>query len=157
MWIGSSQASNLGEYGATHVLTVDGAEFASGSTGAWVRALQTAVEQVSPAFVLAAASAKTREALPRLAARLGAGMASECTDLRTEEGRVVGRRPMYAGKAFADVKIVSDVAFFTVRPNHFGRGTGRGQREWYTAQCVASRWGHGSQSDWHRGAPRRDG
>ena len=36
--IGSAEASNLGEYGASKIVTVDGAEFASGATGALVRA-----------------------------------------------------------------------------------------------------------------------
>ncbi len=117
--IGSGEAADLGAYGATTVYTVDGSEYASGATGAWVRALETAVNQASPAVVLGAASGRTRESFPRLAARLGAGMASECTDLRAEGGKVVGRRPMYAGKAFADVQISSDVALFTVRPNSF--------------------------------------
>ena len=117
--IGSADAADLGAYGATTVYTVDGAEFASGTTGAWVRALETAVSHAAPAVVLGAASGRTRESFPRLAARLGAGMASECTDLRVEDGNVVARRPMYAGKAFADVRISSDVALYTVRPNSF--------------------------------------
>jgi electron transfer flavoprotein alpha subunit len=117
--IGSGDAADLGTYGPSAVYTVDGADFSSGATGAWVRALEAAVAETDPAVVLGAASARTREAFPRLAARLGAGMGTECTDLRAEGGRVVGRRPMYAGKAFADVHISSALSLFTVRPNSF--------------------------------------
>jgi len=135
--IGSGDAADLGTYGATTVYTVDGEDFSSGATGAWLRALETAVNQASPAVVLGAASARTREAFPRLAARLGAGMASECTDLRAEGGRVVGRRPMYAGKAFADVNISSDVALFTVRPNSFPGAAPSGGAAGATALSVS--------------------
>jgi len=34
-------------------------------------------------------------------------------------GALIARRPMYAGKAFADVTISSSVALYTVRPNSF--------------------------------------
>ena len=117
--IGAGAGLGLGEYGAKTVYTADGAEFTSGGTGPWVRALQAAVQAAEPSVVLGAASPKTREAFPRLAARLGAGMATECTDLSVTAGAVVGRRPMYAGKAFADVTISSAVKLFTVRPNSF--------------------------------------
>jgi len=60
-----------------------------------------------------------KDALPRLAARLGAGLGVECTELRAEGGKVVGRRPIYAGKALTDVSIRSGLALFTVRPNSF--------------------------------------
>lgn len=117
--IGTGDAADLGSYGASTVYTVDGADFSSGATGAWVRAIEAAVNAADPAVVIGAASARTREAFPRLAARLGAGMGSECTDLRADGGQVVGRRPMYAGKAFADVRVSSGLALFTVRPNSF--------------------------------------
>jgi electron transfer flavoprotein alpha subunit len=117
--IGSADAANLGEYGAATVYTVDGAEFSSGVVGAWVGALAAAVAAANPAVVLGAASARTRAAFPRLSARIGAGMASDCTDLSVDGGVLVARRPMYAGKAFADVQISSPVALYTVRPNSF--------------------------------------
>ena len=117
--VGSGEAANLGEYGATTVYTADGAEFASGSTGARVSALAAAIEAAQPAVVIGSACAQTRESFPRLAARLGAGMASDCTDLKVEGGALIARRPMYAGKAFAEVAISSNVALYTVRPNSF--------------------------------------
>ena len=117
--IGTGSASDLGEYGATTVYTADGPEFAAGGTGAWVAGIAAAVAAADPAVVLGSVSARTREAFPRLAARLGAGMASDCTDLTVDGGALVARRPMYAGKASADVKISSSVALYTVRPNSF--------------------------------------
>ena len=61
---------------------------------------------------------------------LGTGMGSECTDLRVEGGHVVGRRPLFAGKLYADVRIDGKPALFTVRPNSFPQPTGgSGQAE----------------------------
>lgn len=117
--IGSSSSEGLGEYGASTVYTVDGAEFATGATGAWVSAIEAAINAANPSVVIGSASARTREAFPRLAARIGAGMASDCTDLRADGGAVVARRPMYAGKASAEVRFSSPVSLITARPNSF--------------------------------------
>ena len=124
--IGRAGGAELGAHGATTALSASGADFASYSTGAWARALQAIVAAADPAVVLAPASSRAKDFLPRLAARLGAGMVTEATDLRAEGGKVVARRPMYAGKAFADAHVASGLAIITVRPNSFPVGAGGG-------------------------------
>jgi electron transfer flavoprotein alpha subunit len=116
---GDIDASVLGSYGATTVYQASGADFGTFNTGPFVRALQAAVAAASPAAVLAPASAYNKGALPRLAARLGLGMATECVDLWVSGGSIVGRRPQYAGKALTDVHVTSSPALFTTRPNSF--------------------------------------
>ncbi len=115
--LGDAPAAELGAWGAARVYQATGLPFEN--TGPKVRALQAAVAAAAPAVVLAPASLGAKDAFPRLAARLGLGMASEATDLRVEGGALVARRPMYAGKAFADVRVKSDPALVTVRPNSF--------------------------------------
>ncbi|MFZ5482063.1 MAG: electron transfer flavoprotein subunit alpha/FixB family protein [Myxococcota bacterium] len=129
--VGDADAASLGQYGASKVYKVA----ASGgyNTGACVSALQAAIQAANPAVLLAAASQLTRDAFPRLAARLGAGLAVECTDLRAEGGQLVGRRPVYAGKALVDVRVKSPLAIFTTRPNSFPLGAPAGG----TAEVVA--------------------
>lgn len=117
--VGTIDASGLGAYGASKVFQVAGGAFDGTNTGSAVAALQAIIAAADPAVVLAPASPQAKDALPRLAARLGLGLGSECTELRVDGGAVVGRRPMYAGKAFGDVTIKSTPALFTVRPNSF--------------------------------------
>lgn len=124
--IGSSNTQGLGEHGASTVFTVEGSDFTTGATGAWVSAIEAAVAAANPSVVLGSASARTREAFPRLAVRLNAGMASDCTELSVDGGAVVARRPMYAGKASVAVRISSDVALITARPNSFPGATASG-------------------------------
>lgn len=124
--LGDGDVSGLGAAGAGTVYHYTGAGLASGATGAVVKALQTAVAAAGPAVLLASAGSVARDALPRLAARLGAGLAVECTDLRNDGGTLVGRRPVYAGKALADVKVRSGFAIFTTRPNSFPIGPNPG-------------------------------
>jgi electron transfer flavoprotein alpha subunit len=111
--------SSLGAHGASTVYHYTNAAFARHSTGAVVKGLATAIAAANPAVVLASASQAARDAMPRLAARIGAGLAVECTDLRAAGGSVIGRRPVYAGKALVDARVTSPVALFTVRPNSF--------------------------------------
>ncbi len=117
--IGAGDAASLGGYGASAVLHVDGPAFGAYSTGAWVKALAAAVAASDAAYVLAPAGPITRDAFPRLSARVGAGLAVEVTDLRADGGALVGRRPVYAGKALVDVRTRSAVGLYSVRPNSF--------------------------------------
>lgn len=117
--LGPADVSSLGGYGADAVLHYNNALLASYSTGAAVKALANALAATGASYLLGSASQVGRDAFPRLSARIGAGYAVECTDLRNEGGKLVGRRPVYGGKALVDVKIQSAVGLFTVRPNSF--------------------------------------
>ena len=101
------------------VLTVDGPDFATYNTDPWVAALAAAVEKVQPDVILATANMIARDVMPRLAARLGVGLACDVVELKLDGGAVVGRRPVYGGKALFDVTVKSSPAIFTARPNAF--------------------------------------
>ncbi len=116
--LGDAPAASLGGFGAVEVFQVSGDFSAYGGTRI-TDALAAIVAASGASVILCAASYLGKDAMPRLTARLGSGMASECTDLRAEGGEVVGRRPLYAGKVFADVRIGRGPAVFTVRPNSF--------------------------------------
>lgn len=131
--LGDADVSTLGGYGATTVYVVASAHLADYSTSAATKALAAAISAANPAVLLGSAGPAVRDCFPRLAARLGAGLGVECTDLRSEGGAVVGRRPVYAGKASVDARISSALAIFSVRPNSFPLTTPTGN----TAATVA--------------------
>jgi electron transfer flavoprotein alpha subunit len=116
--LGEAPAAQLGAYGVRKVWQVQG-DFSQYEPSAATDALAAAIQQASPDIVLAPASYLGKDALPRLVARMGSGLAAECTDLRVDGGTVVGRRPMYAGKLYADVRVSGKPAFFSVRANSF--------------------------------------
>lgn len=118
--IGHAGGAELGGFGADAVLTVTGGAFGRYDVAAYVSAVQAAIAAVNPAAVFATAGAQARDGLPRLAARLGLGLGADVTELRVEGGALVGRRPLYAGKALADVRVSSSPALFTLRANAFG-------------------------------------
>jgi electron transfer flavoprotein alpha subunit len=67
-----------------------------------------------------------REVSARVAARLGAGLASDCTELSlAPDGQLEARRPIYAGKAFATCRFKREPAMASLRPNVFPLLEGR--------------------------------
>jgi electron transfer flavoprotein alpha subunit len=71
------------------------------------------------AYVGAAATAYGKDVLPRAAALLEAGMATEVLGFGGEGAAVTFRRPMWAGNVLAEVEIATAVKAFTVRPTEF--------------------------------------
>ncbi len=118
--LGDAPAADLGAYGASTVFQVAG-DFSSHDSDAVTAALAAVVEAASPAAILASTTYAAKDALPRLAARLGTGMASGVTKIDLEGDAIVARRPIYSGKAYVDVAISGSPALYTVRPNSFGQ------------------------------------
>lgn len=116
--VGSASGESLGAYGADTVYMIPVSEEGYGSD-AMVAGISRVIDEINPEVILASASYAGKEVLPRLAAKYDSGQASECTDLFVSNGTLVGTRPMYAGKCYADVTIQGTPAIFTVRPNSF--------------------------------------
>jgi electron transfer flavoprotein alpha subunit len=119
---GDAHAAELTAYGADAVVLYDDAAFGSYATEAYARALAQAIEQTKASVVLIPFTAMGKDLAPRVAARLGAGLASDCVALEVKGGRLVGRRPMYAGKAYATVEWTGEPQMATLRPNVFALG-----------------------------------
>src|SRR5512146_1922556 len=73
----------------------------------------------SATYVGAAATAYGKDLLPRAAALLDAGMATEVLGFGGDGAAVTFRRPMWAGNVLAEVEIATPVKVFTVRSTEF--------------------------------------
>jgi electron transfer flavoprotein alpha subunit len=117
-------ANELAEYGVD-VVAVDGAPFAHYLADAYTAAIAEVVKQKDVELVVAAATAMGKDLLPRVAARLGAGIAVDVTaivDARTFQ------RPMYAGNVIATVQIESTPRVVSVRTTAFDAATKNAQK-----------------------------
>lgn len=90
-----------GHNGSQEVLVVKDAALDSYSPELFTANIAAVVEKVQPAILLASASATGRDLFPRVAARLGAGIASDCTELVISGDSVTATKPLYSGKCFA--------------------------------------------------------
>jgi len=127
-------ASEAAHYGADQVHVFEDAALAAYATEAYARSLVQVIEDLKPAVVLVPFTAMGKDLAPRVAARVGCGLASDCVALSIKEGRLEGRRPMYAGKAYATVRWEGEPQMATLRANVFALGRPDDSR---TAEVVA--------------------
>jgi len=108
--------------GAAKVYLIENNIFADYSSQAYGLALAEFVGEVKPAALFFAATAMGRDLAPRVAARLGAGLASDCVKIAVKAGALEFTRPIYAGKAFLSLTLRSTPKLATLRPNVFPLG-----------------------------------
>src|SRR5262249_23681907 len=65
------------------------------------------------------ASAIGKDLAPRVAARLGVGLATDCTALSADGGKLLATRPVFAGKANQKVAFAKVPAIASLRPKVF--------------------------------------
>lgn len=111
----SAAASELTEYGAGKVLTAE-------VPGGYVcEKYAPTVAEVGKGYdvVVACSSAYGKDLVPRVAAKLDAGVASDISAVNVDGGKVSYTRPMYAGNVSGTVEILTDKQAITVRQSEF--------------------------------------
>ena len=109
----ADSAEELGRYGAARVLSLD---VDPADHHGWAAAVAGVAGSEQPAAVLAAHTASGKDLMPRVAGLLDAPMASDCLSFSDEGGAIVARRPVFAGKALANVSC-SGTLVASLRPN----------------------------------------
>ncbi len=110
-------AAGLEKYGPDKVIVADDPALAEYTTDAYTNVLADLIKTADPAVVILGASFQGKDLGPRLAARLGAGLAMDCTAVNFEGGRLTLTRPMFGGKIMAAVEIEGTPQIVAVRPN----------------------------------------
>ncbi|MBI3975815.1 MAG: electron transfer flavoprotein subunit alpha/FixB family protein [Armatimonadetes bacterium] len=98
-------ARTLGRRGADEVILVDDARLAHYTTEGYAAALAHLAAEGPPALLLIGSTAQGRDLAPRLAARLGAAVVTDCQSLDVADGALVATRPMYTRKAIGTVRL----------------------------------------------------
>lgn len=115
---GGDLAAEAGQHGAGKVFDAAAPQFAQYDSELWVQALVQFVQQRQPDILLIGATAMGKDLAPRLAARLQAACISDAVGLDWDGGLIV-RRPIFAGKCFADVVASGQLVIVQIRPNAF--------------------------------------
>jgi electron transfer flavoprotein alpha subunit len=110
-----SGADQLGRYGADRVRSAAHPDFGLYQPDGYAATVAEAGK--GHAAILFAATATGRDLAPRVAARLGVGLATDVTELGAEGGKVVATRPVYGGKALQRVRLEASPALVSLRPN----------------------------------------
>jgi electron transfer flavoprotein alpha subunit len=112
------------------VILVEDSRLANYATGAYTSALHKLIRENEPRAFLLGNTAVGKDLGPRLAQRLGVGMASDCTGMAYDAtAYLTFKRPVYAGKAFAQVTTAAQPVIATIRPNTFAVTAPDGSRQ----------------------------
>ncbi len=115
-----SLASSLAGYGADKVFVADGDSLEKYNVLSYSAAVEAAIKAFGPDLVLASASPMGRDLLPRLAARLDAGIVTDAVAVSLENKQVVATKPMFSGKCLADIALAaSSLQMVSIRQNVF--------------------------------------
>jgi electron transfer flavoprotein alpha subunit len=117
-------------YGASKVFVLENSLLSHYSPSGYTQAFLSLVEEFKPKIILFAATAMGKDMAPRLAARLGVSLASDCTQVAVKDGKLEVVRPIFAGKAFARFAFSGSPQMATLRPNVFplsDSGDGKGE------------------------------
>jgi len=107
----------LGQYGAGNVLHYKDDKVANYTPDGYAAILAEAMEKQGADVLIMGATAMGKDLGPRVAARLNAAMATDCTQVELEGDNFKIMRPMYAGKVQATIRLTSAKKVITVRPN----------------------------------------
>ena len=111
----------VGHAGATSVHLVENAALKMYSSETYTQAVTEISQKHQPDYVLASHTPTGRDFMPRVAVRLNAGIASDCSSIKFEGSNVTFKRPIFAGKALGEVDFkTSGTRVVTLRPNALG-------------------------------------
>ncbi len=114
-------ATELGHYGANTVHVANDAGLKFYTAEAYAQVVVALAKSLNPDVILAAHSPTGRDLMPKVTSRLGVGLASDCVQASFEGGKLKVRRPLYAGKATAEVEFVgAGPQVATIRANALG-------------------------------------
>jgi electron transfer flavoprotein alpha subunit len=115
-------AQELRAFGAGAVITVDDASLANFVAEAYTPTVADVARKGGYSVVAVTASSFGKDLAPRVAVRLGAGLASDVS--RVEAGAsLTYKRPMYAGNAIGTMQVATAVQVVTVRQSEFAPAT----------------------------------
>jgi len=111
-----TQAREISGYGMAKVIVADDPALAHYLADAYAVTLEQIIKANDVSLLVATSTAVGKDLLPRVAARLGTGMASDVVAINSDG---TFKRPMYAGNALAIVSLDGPVKVISVRGTAF--------------------------------------
>lgn len=112
-------AADAFDCGLERLYLVQGAHYQPYTAAAYVAAAQAVIDAVSPSAVLFVHGADTREWVPRLAARIGAGLVMDAAGAAFDNGALIVTKPVNGGGVLAEYAVIGKPAMATVRASAF--------------------------------------
>ena len=117
--IGEGVAEAAKQIANATVHVVDNAAFANPLAETHAAAVVAAAKAAGATHVVIAATTYGKDIAPRIAAKLGAGLASDVLSFAGEGANVTFKRAMWAGNAVATVEVTTPIKVVSVRATEF--------------------------------------
>jgi electron transfer flavoprotein alpha subunit len=117
-----SEIENLSyasKYGIEKITLFKNKDLENYSSSAYAEILSNYINENDIDIILFSNSSLGKDLAPRVSVRINAGIIIDCTELKFGNGNFLAMRPVYAGKAFIEVKLNTQRKIFTLRPNVF--------------------------------------
>lgn len=115
----SAAAADLGRFGAAVIEVAEHEALAEYNAEGYAAVVADRVKAGGYAAVVFPATTLGKDLAPRVAALLDVPLAGDVTGLGAEGGTLTATRPVYAGKAFAELSLAATPALVSIRPNVF--------------------------------------
>lgn len=114
-------AKELAHYGAKTVHLAQDAALKFYTAEAYAQVVTQVVKAAGAEVILASHTPTGRDLMPKVAALLGVGVATDCISLSFSGSNITVRRPVYAGKATCEVEFLgAGPRIVTIRANALG-------------------------------------
>jgi electron transfer flavoprotein alpha subunit len=114
-----SNINEVSKYGINKVTHLKNSELMNYSSSGYTDAISKFAIESGFEILILSNTSMGRDLAPRLSVILNAACVVDCTQINVFGNDIVCRRPIYAGKSFIDVKILSNAKVITIRPNVF--------------------------------------
>lgn len=112
-------AAEVAGFGAQKVLTVDDGYLEHQVAERFAPTIAEVAKGGGFDVVVVTASSFGKDVAPRIAAKLGAGYAPDISSVKADGGKLVYRRPVFAGNAYATCELTTPVQVVSVRQSEF--------------------------------------
>jgi electron transfer flavoprotein alpha subunit len=119
-----SLAQEIAAYDLARVVLVDDPKLADYTPDAYAAAMEHVVRAVAPQYVIMSHTYLVRDFAPKLAARFGKGLISDCIRMNSEGGKATFTRRIFLGKLDADIVSDAEAPVFVT----FQSGAFRGEQ-----------------------------
>ncbi|WP_028297818.1 electron transfer flavoprotein subunit alpha/FixB family protein [Olivibacter sitiensis] len=118
--VADDELKSLGRYGVSKILRVDSEQFKSFVNQAYASVIASAAKHTNANTVVISNSFSGKGLAPRVAAKLGAGLADGAIDLPTIDGNTLSiRKTAFSGKAYAITELTSAIKVIALTPNSY--------------------------------------
>jgi len=124
--VAEAEMQSLGMYGAQKVLHATDARLDNFNSRAYTKVLVAAAQQEGAKVIVGLHDTTGRAVMPRVAARLQAGMVAGAVSYPDLSNGFVVKKNVFSGKAFAYVNVTSDIKVIGLMPNTFAVVKGEG-------------------------------